>query len=239
MQKKWLGICQSVWYNATVQLVKKYNYAELKRKEGDTRLYLTPDGEALPSVTSILSKTKDKSFLKKWRAKVGEEEAEKIIRDSAKIGTALHLYIERFVNGDKYKDLTKVGVQAEKMAQKIIDEAFEDITEIWGSEVHLYNPGKYAGTTDMVGVYKNKPTIIDFKQTNRPKKREWVQDYLMQLAAYAAAHNAIFNTEIEQGVVLMCSRDLTFQRFELTGENFVRATNAFMKKLDAYNASII
>ena len=228
-----------MWYNAAVQLIQKYNYAELKRKEGDARLYLTPDGEALPSVTTILSKTKDKSFLKKWRAKVGEEEAEKIIRDSAKIGTALHLYIERFVNGDKYKDLTEVGVQAEKMAQKIIDEAFKDITEIWGSEVHLYNPGKYAGTTDMVGVYKGRPTIIDFKQTNRPKKREWVQDYLMQLAAYAAAHNAMFDTEIERGVVLMCSRDLTFQRFELEGEKFVRATNAFMKKLDAYNASII
>ena len=239
MQKKWLGLCRSVWYNAAVQLIQKYNYAELKRKEGDARLYLTPDGEALPSVTTILSKTKDKSFLKKWRAKVGEEEAEKIIRDSAKIGTALHLYIERFVNGDKYKDLTEVGVQAEKMAQKIIDEAFKDITEIWGTEVHLYNPGKYAGTTDMVGVYKGRPTIIDFKQTNRPKKREWVQDYLMQLAAYAAAHNAMFDTEIEQGVVLMCSRDLTFQRFELEGEKFVRATNAFMKKLDAYNASII
>ena len=239
MQKKWLGLCRSVWYNAAVQLIQKYNYAELKRKEGDARLYLTPDGEALPSVTTILSKTKDKSFLKKWRAKVGEEEAEKIIRDSAKIGTALHLYIERFVNGDKYKDLTEVGVQAEKMAQKIIDEAFKDITEIWGSEVHLYNPGKYAGTTDMVGVYKGRPTIIDFKQTNRPKKREWVQDYLMQLAAYAEAHNAMFDTEIEQGVVLMCSRDLTFQRFELEGEKFVRATNAFMKKLDAYNASII
>ena len=228
-----------MWYNAAVQLIQKYNYAELKRKEGDARLYLTPDGEALPSVTTILSKTKDRSFLKKWRAKVGEEEAEKIIRDSAKIGTALHLYIERFVNGDKYKDLTEVGVQAEKMAQRIIDEAFGDITEIWGSEVHLYNPGKYAGTTDMVGVYKGRPTIIDFKQSNRPKKREWVQDYLMQLAAYAAAHNAMFDTEIEQGVVLMCSRDLTFQRFELDGEKFVRATNAFMKKLDAYNASII
>ncbi len=239
MQKKWLGLCRSVWYNAAVQLIQKYNYAELKRKEGDARLYLTPDGEALPSVTTILSKTKDKSFLKKWRAKVGEEEAEKIIRDSAKIGTALHLYIERFVNGDKYKDLTEIGVQAEKMAQKIIDEAFTDITEIWGSEVHLYNPGKYAGTTDMVGLYKGRPTIIDFKQTNRPKKREWVQDYLMQLAAYAMAHNAMFDTEIEQGVVLMCSRDLTFQRFELEGEKFVRATNAFMKKLDAYNASII
>ena len=239
MQKKWLGLCRSVWYNAAVQLIKKYNYAELKRKEGDGRLYLTPDGEALPSVTTILSKTKDKTFLKQWRAKVGEKKAEEIIKSAGQIGTALHLYIERFVNGDKYKDLTEIGVQAEKMAQKIIDESFKDITEIWGSEVHLYNPGKYAGTADMIGVYKGRPAIMDFKQTNRPKKREWVQDYLMQLAAYAAAHNAMFNTEIEQGVVLMCSRDLTFQRFELEGEKFVRATNAFMKKLNAYNASII
>ena len=222
-----------------MQIIKKYNYADLKRQDGDTRLYLTPDGEALPSVTTILGKTKDKTFLKKWREKIGEKKAEQIIRDSAQIGTALHLYIERFVNGDKYKDLTKIGVQAEKMAQKIIDEAFKDITEIWGSEVHLYYPGRYAGTTDMIGVYKGRPTIIDFKQTNRPKKREWVQDYLMQLSAYAVAHNKLFNTEIDQGVVLMCSRDLTFQRFELLGENFTRASDAFMKKLDLYNESII
>ena len=200
-----------------MQITQKYNYADLKRQDGDTRLYLTPDGEALPSVTSILGRTKDKSFLKKWRQKVGEKKAEQIIKDSAQIGTALHLYIERFVNGDKYKDLT----------------------EIWGSEVHLYYPGRYAGTTDMIGVYKGRPTIIDFKQTNRPKKREWVQDYLMQLSAYAVAHNKLFNTEIDQGVVLMCSRDLTFQRFELLGENFTRATDAFMKKLDLYNESII
>ena len=127
------------------------------------------------------------------------------------------------------------------MAQVIIDhdEGLKKVSEVWGSEVHLYYPGKYAGTTDMIGVYKGRPTIIDFKQTNRPKKREWVQDYLMQLSAYAVAHNKLFNTEIDQGVVLMCSRDLTFQRFELTGEKFVRATNAFMKKLDAYNENII
>ena len=222
-----------------MQIIQKYNYAELKRQDGDSRLYLTPDGEALPSVTTVLSKTKDKTFLKKWRQKVGEKKAEQIIRDSAQIGTALHLYIERFVNGEQYKDLTKIGIQAEKMAKKIIDESFKDLTEIWGSEVHLYYPGRYAGTTDMIGVYKGRPTIIDFKQTNRPKKREWVQDYLMQLSAYAVAHNKLFNTEIDQGVVLMCSRDLTFQRFELLGENFTRATDAFMKKLDLYNESII
>jgi hypothetical protein len=222
-----------------VQLIQKYNYAELKRQDGESRLYLTPDGESLPSVTTILNKTKDKAFLKKWRAKIGEKKAEQIIRDSSQIGTALHLYIERLVNGEQYKDLTKIGIQAEKMAKKIVEEAFKDIEDVWGSEVHLYNPGKYAGTADMIAMYKGRPSIIDFKQTNRPKKREWIQDYLMQLAAYAQAHNALFNTEIDQGVILMCSRDLTFQRFELTGEKFTRASDSFMKKLDLYNQSII
>ena len=222
-----------------MQLIKKYNYADLKREDGDVRLYLTPDGESLPSVTSVLNKTKDRSFLKKWRAKVGEKKAEEIIRNSSQIGTALHLYIERFVNKEQYKDLTKIGIQAEKMAKKIIEESFKDITEVWGSEVHLYYPGKYAGTTDMIGVYKGRPTIIDFKQTNRPKKREWIQDYLMQLSAYAMAHNKLFDTDIDQGVILMCSRDFTFQRFELMGEKFTRAGDTFMKKLDLYLETLI
>lgn len=222
-----------------MQIIKKYNYAELTRQDGDARLYLTPDGESLPSVTTVLNKTKDKAFLKKWRARVGEAAAEKIIKDSGQIGTALHLYIERLVNGEQYKDLTKIGIQAEKMAKKIVEEAFKDITEIWGSEVHLYYPGKYAGTTDMIGVYKGRPTIIDFKQTNRPKKREWIQDYLMQLSAYAMAHNKLFGTDIDQGVILMCSRDLTFQRFELLGEKFNRAGDTFMKKLDLYLETLI
>ncbi len=224
-----------------MQIVQKYNYADLKKQDGATRLYLTPDGESLPSVTSILGKTKDKSFLKQWRARVGEKNAEKIIADSAQIGTALHLYIEHYVNKHAYKDLTDIGIQAGKMAQVIIDhdQGLKKVSEVWGSEVHLYYPGKYAGTTDMIGVYDGRPTIIDFKQTNRPKKREWVQDYLMQLAAYAMAHNKLFDTEIDQGVVLMCSRDLLFQKFELKGENFVRAGDTFMKKLDLYLQSII
>ena len=224
-----------------MQIVQKYNYADLKKQDGATRLYLTPDGESLPSVTSILGKTKDKSFLKQWRARVGEKNAEKIIADSAQIGTALHLYIEHYVNEHAYKDLTDIGIQAGKMAQVIIDhdQGLKKVSEVWGSEVHLYYPGKYAGTTDMNGVYDGRPTIIDFKQTNRPKKREWVQDYLMQLAAYAMAHNKLFDTEIDHGVVLMCSRDLLFQKFELKGENFVRAGDTFMKKLDLYLQSII
>ena len=224
-----------------MKIIQKYNYAELKRKDGPKRLYVTPDGESLPSVTTILSKTKDKSGLDQWRKRVGEKAAEKIISDAGKIGTALHLYIEHYVNEHAYKDLTDIGIQAGKMAQVIIDhdQGLKKVSEVWGSEVHLYYPGKYAGTTDMIGVYDGRPTIIDFKQTNRPKKREWVQDYLMQLAAYAMAHNKLFDTEIDQGVVLMCSRDLLFQKFELKGENFVRAGETFMKKLDLYLKSII
>ena len=222
-----------------MKLIKKYDYSALKREDGESRLYLTPDGESLPSVTTILSKTKDKSFLKKWRNRVGEKEAEKIMRESAQIGTALHLYIERLVNKQGYKDLTKIGQIAQKMAKVIIKEGLKDITDVWGSEVHLYYPGKYAGTADMVALYQGRPTIIDFKQANRPKKREWVQDYLMQLSAYAMAHNKLFNTEIDQGVIFMCSRDLTFQKFELKGDNFIRAGETFMKALDKYLETII
>ena len=219
-----------------MELNKKYNYAELKRKEGASRLYLTPDGESLPSVTTILSKTQDKSFLKKWKERVGEKKAEEIVANSSAIGTALHLYIEHFVNKYAYEDLTTTGLKAKTMAQVIIDhdEGLKKISEVWGCEVHLYYPGKYAGTADMIGVYNGRPSIMDFKQTNRPKKREWIQNYLIQLAAYAMAHNKLFNTEIDQGVILMCSQDLLFQKFELSGENFVRAGEAFMKKLNEY-----
>ena len=222
-----------------MKLIKKYDYSALKKEDGESRLYLTPDGESLPSVTTILSKTKDKSFLKKWRNRVGEKEAEKIMRESAQIGTALHLYIERLVNKQGYKDLTKIGQIAQKMAEVIVKEGLKDITDVWGSEVHLDYPGKYAGTADMVALYQGRPAIIDFKQANRPKKREWVQDYLMQLSAYAMAHNKLFNTEIDQGVIFMCSRDLTFQKFELKGDNFIRAGETFMKALDKYLETII
>jgi hypothetical protein len=222
-----------------VKLTKKYDYASLNREEGETRLYLTPDGESLPSVTSVLSKTKDKEFLKRWKQRVGEKKAQKILDESSRIGTALHLFIERFVNDTGYKDLTKIGAKAEQMAQVIIKQGLKDVTEVWGSEVHLYYPGKYAGTTDMVGIYKGRPAIIDFKQTNRPKKREWIQDYLMQLSAYGMAHNKIFGTDIDQGIIMMCSRDLTYQVFELTGENWSRAADTFMKRLDKYLSLII
>ena len=148
-----------------MQIIQKYNYTELKRQEGEGRLYLTPDGESLPSVTTILNKTKDKAFLKKWRARVGEQKAEKIIADSAKIGTALHLYIERFVNGNKYKDLTEIGVQAEKMAQKIIDEI--------KSKKGCYFSRITGSGSACIGIFSNMKNVINAQKLMKLKYRRY------------------------------------------------------------------
>ena len=221
---------------------KLYNYPPSTRSTTDGLRTYDIGKEKLPSVTTILQATQSpekQASLAKWKERVGEVQASSIKQQAASRGSNMHLHLERHILGQGHLDLTEEGKTAKAMADVIIEKGLCDLSEIWGSEVHLYNPGKYAGTADMIGVYKGRPTIMDFKQTNRPKKREWIQDYLMQLAAYAQAHNALFNTEIEQGVVLMCSRDLTFQRFELTGEKFTRASDAFMKKLDLYNQTIL
>ena len=221
-----------------MQIVEKFLYKKLQQQNGKTRTYLTPEGESLPSVTTILSKTKDKSGIRQWRQKVGEQAADKIMNEASQIGTALHLYIERHVKGKGYKDISEIGVQAEKMAQKIIDEGMKDIDEIWGSEVHLYMPGKYAGTSDMIGLYKGRPAIIDFKQTNKPKKREWISDYFCQLGAYCMAHNYVYGTKIQSGVILMCSKDLLFQKFEIEGKDFVKHQHEFLRKTDQYYKNV-
>ena len=221
-----------------LNITTPYPYKEFKRKSvGGKRLYENPYGEPVPSVTTILSKTKDMTHLNAWKKRVGEKKAQEIVTEAASVGTVMHEILEAWSLNKEYTG--KNMLQAKMMAETVIKNVEADIDEVWGSEVNLCYPGLYAGTTDLVGIYKGRPTIMDFKQTNRPKKREWIQDYLMQLTAYAAAHNAIFNTEIDQGVVLMCSRDLTFQRFELMGEKFTRATDAFMKKLDLYNETLI
>ena len=224
-----------------IPIRKLYKYASLQRQDlPEGRRYIYGE-QKLPSVTTVLSATKkDKGALDAWVKRVGQEEADRVKNEAGLVGTYLHEVIERMV---AYRDLPRPTrwemCKGYELGYKIINTYFHNVNEIWGSEVSLYYPEKYAGTTDLVGVYRDKPAIIDFKQTNKPKKREWMQEYLMQLAAYAHAHNHLFDTEIDQGVILMCSRDMLFQRFELAGESFTRALDAFMKKLDLYNKSII
>jgi genome maintenance exonuclease 1 len=199
-------------------LIEKYNYQAISRKEvNGKRLYQTPDGNAVASVTTILDATKDKTHLIAWRKRVGEAKAQEIVTEAAGVGTRMHKYLEDYIDTGEWTEpgSNPFAQQAHKMATQIKEQALTDVDEIWGSEVNLYMPNMYAGTTDLVGQYKGNPCIMDFKQTNKPKKLEWVQDYFLQLVAYAEAHNEIYGTKIREGHVFMCSRDLQYQQFDI------------------------
>ena len=194
-------------------------------------------GEKLPSVTTILSATQSdekKESIAKWTAKIGEEQATRVRDQAASRGTNMHLHLERYILGEGHKDLTDEGQVAGDMAQVIINKGLCDVSEIWGSEVTLYYPGLYAGQTDLVGVFDYEDSIIDFKQSNRPKRKEWIDDYFMQLGAYAMAHNFVYGTEITQGVILMCTPDNYFQKFQVKGKEFIKYQWKFLEKIDKF-----
>ena len=191
----------------------------------------------LPSVTTIISATQSeekRQSLAAWKARLGSHQADRVRDIAALRGTAMHTYLEAYVRGTGHRDLTSVGQEAEPMAQQIINQGLCDLNEIWGSEVTLYYPDLYAGATDIVGIYNGRESIIDFKQTNKPKRREWIPDYFTQLGAYAMAHNYVYRTQIQSGIILMCSKDKLFQKFEVSGKEFVHYQHTFLKKVDEY-----
>jgi genome maintenance exonuclease 1 len=146
----------------------------------------------------------------------------------------MHSYLETYIQGGKVLDLRDVGREASSMAETIIDKGFNDLEEIWGSEVTLFYPNLYAGATDLCGVYQGRESIIDFKQSNKPKKAEWIGDYKLQMVAYAMAHNCVYGTDIDQGVILMCTPDNFFQKFTINGREFRELKWEWLKKVDQY-----
>jgi genome maintenance exonuclease 1 len=188
-------------------------------------------------VTTILSATQSnekRESLQKWKDKVGMFEAERIKNRAATRGTAMHSYLEYHLNGQGLLDLSDEGREARDMAQKIIDEGLKDLETIWGNEVVLYYPELYAGQTDVVGIYQGRDSIIDFKQSNKPKKDEWITDYYLQGAAYATAHDCIYGTNIEQTVILICTPDLYFQKFIINGQKFRDYKSEWLRRVDKY-----
>ena len=220
---------------------KQFIYPKTVRSSiNGVRKYSIND-EKLPSVTTIISSTQDASkaeSLARWKLKVGEVEAERIKNTAATRGTAMHTYLEHYIKGGKVLDLTDVGREASSMGQTIIDKGFDDLEEVWGVECTLYYPGLYAGQTDLCGVYQGRESIIDFKQSNKPKRAEWIEDYKLQLVAYATAHDCIFGTNIEQGVILMCTPDNFFQRFLVNGSEFREYKWKWLRKISDYYRSI-
>ena len=222
---------------SSLKKANKYNYLEGKQitdEESGSRIY-DFNGSRLPSVTTILGKTKDQQFLKDWKAKVGEERAEQIKNLSSRRGTAMHKFLESHITGVGYDDLTEIGQAAKPMAQKIIEVGLTPVSEYYGSEVMLHYPGLYAGSTDLVCLHNDMESIVDFKQANRPKREEWIEDYFLQIAAYAMAHDYVYKSSIKQGVVMICTPDLYYQEFKIQGADLKEYKHRFLKRLDMYH----
>ena len=199
------------------------------------RVYLTPDGESLPSVTTILSATKDMTHLNEWKNRIGHAKAQQITTEAAGVGTAMHSNLERFLIGEQRQPGNNpVHVQANKMADVIIENGLSKISEVWAMEQSLYFPGLYSGTTDLIGIHEDQPAVCDHKQTNKPKKAEWVEDYYLQLVAYILAHNEVYGTDIRKGVIFMCSRTFDYQEFRLEAKDFNRYQDAWLTKVEEY-----
>ena len=214
-----------------------YHYPPSTRSTTDGIRTYAVGKEKLPSVTSILKATQSdekRASLARWQARVGVDEATRIRDQAASRGSNMHLHLEKFILGQGHLDLTEEGKTAKSMAQTVIDKGLCDLQEIWGSEVTLWYPGLYAGATDLVGTFDYEDSIIDFKQSTKPKRKEWIEDYLLQLAAYAMAHNQVYGTEITQGVILMCTPDNYFQKFQVKGQEFISYQHKFLEKVDLY-----
>ena len=222
-----------------MRLIDKYVYPKSTRESIQGLRHYAIDGseEKLPSVTTVLSKTKskeDSESIQRWIKRVGEKEADKIKSEAAARGTAMHKYLEDLILGQRSLDLTNLGQQAQKMAEVIVERGLNDCSEIYGTEAVLYYPGLYAGSCDLIAKYKDKVSIIDFKQTNKPKQREWIGDYFLQMGAYGMAHDAVYGTAIEQGVIMMCSKDGYYQQFVIEGEEFRKAKHDFLTRLNQF-----
>ena len=202
-----------------------------------TRHYLI-DNSRLPSVTSILSATKsdeDKAGIAAWKERVGHKEAERIKIEAANRGSSLHKFLESYLLDKLNMDLLEEDNQVKKMGEKIIENGIKNkLSVIYGVEATLYYPNKYAGTADCIGIYEGKETIVDFKQSNKPKKKEYIFDYFLQLGAYSLAHNIIYNSKITQGVVLLCTVDNLFQDFKIEGEQLIQFQNKFLEKVEQF-----
>ena len=216
----------------------KFIYPKSTRSIVQGSRHYAVNEENLPSVTTILKATESeekKAKLAAWKERVGHKQAEIISREATTRGSSMHNYLEKFLLGKLNMDLLGDNTCEKMMANQIIENGLRNkLNEIWGCEATLYYPGKYAGSADCVGVYENKQTIIDFKNSTKPKKDEWIDDYYLQCAAYSLAHNKVYGSNITQAAILLCTKDNIFQRFIIDGERLINYQNQFMEKVEQF-----
>ena len=221
-----------------MQIIEKFQYPDVSRitNPNGYRHYICPvSGKHLPSVTTILGATADKTFLNEWRARVGDEAADQIKKEALGLGTLMHTHLENYVRGQPRPGGNNlVRVQAERMADVIIQRGLVKVDEIWGSEVVLYYPELFAGTTDLVGVYEGYEAIMDYKTAKKIRTREQIEDYLLQTCAYMQAHNEVYGTDIRNGVIFMVDRDCNYAEFLVEASDVEACTMRWIDRLEHF-----
>ena len=217
---------------------KKFTYPRSTRSLINGSRHYSLDGSNLPSVTTILKVTQseeDKAAIEAWKQRVGHKEANRIKNEASSRGSSMHSYLEQYLLGKFNLDLLEEEERSKKMATEIIDNGLKNkLSEVWGAEATVYFPGKYAGTADCIGIYEGKESILDFKQSNKPKKEEYIEDYFLQVGAYSLAHNTVYNSKITQGVILICTVDRLFQDFKIEGNDLIRYQNKFLERVEQF-----
>jgi hypothetical protein len=217
---------------------KKFTYPRSTRSLINGSRHYSLDGSNLPSVTTILKVTQseeDKAAIEAWKQRVGHKEANRIKNEASSRGSSMHSYLEQYLLGKFNLDLLDEEERSKKMANEIIDNGLKDkLSEVWGAEATVYFPGKYAGTADCIGIYEGKESILDFKQSNKPKKEEYIEDYFLQVGAYSLAHNTVYNSKITQGVILICTVDRLFQDFKIEGTDLIKYQNKFLERVEQF-----
>ena len=216
----------------------KFNYPKSTRSiEDGYRKYFLGE-EKLPSVTTILSATKseeEKAALANWRERVGFKEANRIKTEASSRGTSMHSYIEDYLRGRINESFFESNEQYKNMAKEIIEKGIDNkLDEIYGIEETLYYPEQYAGTADLIGVYRGNDVVIDFKQSNKPKKTDYIQDYFLQLGAYTLAHDVVHGTKMKAGIILLCTKDILFQEFKIEGAELEMYQNLFLGRVKKF-----
>ena len=217
--------------------INKYVYPGTVRESIEGKRHYSVGQEKLPSVTTILQATQPeekRQALQRWKHRVGDAAADAIKNKAANRGTTMHKLIEKHILGEGYADLTDTGVEATRMANTIIEKGLSKWDAWYGTEITQYYPGLYAGQGDLVGVHGGSDAIGDFKQANKPKHKDWIEDYLLQLSAYAMAHDQVYGTTIEKGVIMMCTPDCYYQEFIIEGSELKKHKHNWLRRVDEY-----
>jgi genome maintenance exonuclease 1 len=209
-------------------------------QDNGIRHYVTAKKDRVPSVTTIISAAKDMTYIDNWRANIGNEKADQITKESSIIGSHMHDNIEHWLKNEPPVSGNNIMRKtAKKLSEIIIEKGLHKVTEFYGSEVHLYYENLYAGTCDLIGCHSDTISIMDFKNTRKPKTDEMVHGYKMQLAAYGLAHNHLYGTNINKGIIMMVAREQhcfgEYQQWMVEGTDWDTACYDWLKILEDYH----